>query len=59
VKRWRAWLAAQRSDAACAQCGRPERPWRRMLWYPFPGTLAGAFICSDACWDELDRRMAA
>jgi len=50
---WRLW----RSDAACAVCGKPERPWRAMLWFALGGP-SGAFVCSDECWDRIAQRAA-
>jgi len=51
------WLHGPRPELrACAECGKPERRWRRMMWYPFSGTPGGAFICSDKCWDTFDAR---
>lgn len=40
----------------CAECGKAERPWRKMMWYPFQGCPGGAFICTDKCWDRFDER---
>jgi len=44
---------------ACAECGKSERPWRKMMWYPFTlpySEYAGAYICSDECWERFDER---
>lgn len=46
-----------RSDSACAQCLEPERPWRRMMWFPFSGSSAGAFICSERCWEAFEAKV--
>lgn len=51
VARWRYFW---RSESACAECQRSERPWRRMMVYPLGSTFA--YICSDSCWDRFETR---
>jgi hypothetical protein len=52
-----AWISGPRpTKRGCAECGKAERPWRRMMWFPFRGTSGGAFICSDRCWESYAAR---
>lgn len=44
-------------DKACAECGKSERPWRKMFVYPLSSTFA--YICSDRCSDAFAWRIAS